>query len=103
MQGQFVYAADITPPARLPRPNLVERARVLALFLACILNRGMERREDDDADRTGPGGASARRVGSRSRVAAGFLGDRCAATLDRSASAQHPDHGRPARSARSPL
>ena len=91
------------PTGPVASSQLVERARVLALFLACILNRGIERREDNDADRTGSGGASARRVGSRSRVAAGFLGDRCPATLDRSASAQYPDHGRPGRSARSPL
>ena len=96
-------STGVTPPARWPRPNLVERAGVLALFLARILNRGMERREDDDADRTGSGGASARRIGSRSQVAAGFLGDRCPATLERSASAQYSDHGRSGRSARSPL
>ena len=62
--GPVSCSAGVTPPARWPRPNPVERAGFLALFLARGSNRGMGRRGDDDANRTGLGSASARRVGS---------------------------------------
>jgi hypothetical protein len=79
------------------RATLASMARVLALFLARGLHRGMGRREDYDAYRTGSGGASARRVGPRSRVPAGSLGDRCPATLDSAISARGADHARSGR------
>jgi hypothetical protein len=101
--GPVSCSTGVTPPARWPRPDPVERARVLALFLARGSSRGMERRGDDDAETTRLGSASARRVGSRSRLAAGFRGDRRPATLERATGARYPDEGRPGRSERSSL
>jgi len=101
--GPVSCSTGVTPPARWPRPNPVGRAGVLALFLARGSNRGMGRRGDDDADATGLGGAAPRRVGSRPRVAAGLLGDRCPATPEHTAGARYPDQGRPGRSERSSL
>ena len=48
---------DVTPPAWWTRPNLIERAGVLALFLTRGPNRGTGRLEDHDADRTQSGSA----------------------------------------------
>jgi hypothetical protein len=101
--GPVSCSTGVTPPARWPRPNPVERAGVLALFLARGSSRGMGRRGDDDAETTRLGSASARRVGSRSRLAAGFRGDRRPTTLERAAGARYPDQGRPGRSERSSL
>jgi hypothetical protein len=50
--GPVSCSAGGTPPARWPRPNPVERAGVLALFLARGSDRGMGRREDGEANRT---------------------------------------------------
>ena len=99
--GPVSCSTGVTPPARWPRPNL--RAGVLAFFLARGFKRGMGRGGDDDADATGLGGTSARRVGPRSRVAAGFRGDRCPATPERACTARYPHQGRPGRSERSSL
>jgi len=99
--GPVSCSTGVTPPARWPRPNL--RAGVLALFLARGSKRGMGRRGDDDADATGLGSTSARRVGPRSRVAAAFRGDRCPATPERAPTARYPHQGRPGRSERSSL
>jgi hypothetical protein len=91
------------PPARWTRPDLIDRAGVLALFLPHDPDRGTGRLEDHDAHRRQLGGAQARRVDSRSRIAAALAGNRCPTTPEHPASGRPRDQGRPGRSERSPL
>ena len=81
------------------RLNLIERAGVLALFLPRGPNRGTGRREHDDPEATGLGGAQARRV--QSRIAVALAGSRCPTPSERPASGRCSDRGAPGRSERS--
>jgi hypothetical protein len=73
--GPARYSYGRTPPARWTRPNPIERAGVLALFLGHDPDRGTRRLEDHEADGTRFGSAQARRVDSRPRVAAAVAGN----------------------------
>jgi hypothetical protein len=64
-------------------------------------NRGTGRPKNHDADRTELGGAQARRVQSRSRIAAALAGSRCATPSERPASGRCSGRGAPGRSKRS--
>ena len=64
-------------------------------------NRGTGRPKNHDADRTELGGAQARRVQSRSRIAAALAGSRCATPSERPASGRCSGQGARGRSERS--
>jgi len=100
--GLVPYFYRRYPTGRWSRPYLIERSGVLALFLPRGANRGTGRPNNHDADRTELGSAQARRVQSRSRIAAALAGSRCATPSEHPASGRPPDQGTPGRSERSP-
>jgi hypothetical protein len=94
------YRRYPTGPVASSLPD--ERSGVLALFLPRGPNRGTGRVEDHDADGTERGSAQARRVQSRSRVAAGLVDDRCP-TMPELPARRHANQSPPGSSERPPL